>query len=133
MTIESIAQVAHEVNKAYCESINDHSQMPWDEAPENIKASAIDGVKFHLQNPDADPKSSHENWMRGKEADGWKWGPVKDAEKKEHPCFIAYEELLTDQKSKDYLFRQVVHSLKPFLDPVPEKALSVNQQGEITE
>ena len=27
------------------------------------------------------------------EADGWKYGPVKDPEKKEHPCFVPYDDL----------------------------------------
>ena len=44
--------------------------------------------------------------------EGWKYGPVKDAQKKEHPCFLPYAELPPEQKAKDYLFRAVVHALK---------------------
>ncbi len=112
MTIEQIAQVAHEINRAFCQSIGDGSQPFWEYAPDWQTSSAIKGVEFHLANPDASPSASHDSWLKQKEEEGWKYGPVKDAEKKEHPCYISYNELPTEQKSKDYLFKQIVHSLK---------------------
>lgn len=75
----------------------------------------MNGVKFHLENPDAGTDDSHNSWLKEKEESGWKYGPVKDAEKKEHPCFVPYEELPDSQKSKDYLFRGIVHSLVKFV------------------
>jgi len=115
MTLENVAQVAHEINKAYCHSIGDNSQPSWENAPDWQKSSAIRGVDFHLNNPDATPEMSHESWLKEKELDGWKYGPVKDADKKEHPCFIPYNQLPDEQRSKDYLFRQIIHSLKPYI------------------
>lgn len=112
MSIENIAQVAHEINKAFCESIGDNSQPTWGDAPEWQKSSAINGVKFHLENPNAGPDESHKSWLKQKEEEGWKYGPVKNPETKEHPCFVPYDELPVNQRSKDYLFKQIVHSLK---------------------
>lgn len=116
MTIENIAKAAHEVNKSYCESIGDNSQTSWEDAPDWQKSSAIKGVQFHIDNPEASPSASHEAWMKQKEEEGWKHGAVKDVEKKEHPCYLPYDQLPVEQKSKDYLFKQVVHSLKPYLN-----------------
>jgi hypothetical protein len=62
------------------------------------------------------PSASHNSWLRQKEEDGWKYGPVKDADKKEHPCFIPYEELPREQQAKDYLFGAIVAALEPFLE-----------------
>lgn len=115
MNVTDIAQVSHELNKAYCESIGDGSQLPWDEAPEWQRNSAVNGVNFHLENPDASPSASHNSWLKQKEEEGWKYGAVKNPETKEHPCFVPYEELPEYQKAKDYIFRQTVHSLKRFL------------------
>lgn len=115
MTIENVAQVAHEINKAYCASIGDTTQTEWDLAADWQKQSAIAGVRFHLENPNASPSASHDSWLSEKEKDGWKYGPVKDADKKEHPCYVPYEELPTEQKSKDYLFKQTIHSLAKFI------------------
>ena len=112
MTIEQTAKMCHEVNKAYCEAIGDHSQVSWREAPEWQQDSAINGVIFHLNNPDAKPEDSHNNWWKQKIADGWQYGPVKDAEKKEHPCMVPYEELPLEQRVKDHLFIAIVKLCK---------------------
>lgn len=112
MQIEDIARVAHEVNKAYCESVGDTSQPTWENAPDWQKTSAVNGVTFHLNNPNAGPDHSHIEWLKEKEQTGWKYGPVKNPEKKEHPCFVPYDQLPPEQKSKDFLFRAVIHALK---------------------
>jgi len=115
VNIENIAKAAHELNKAYCESIGDNSQPSWEDAPEWQKSSAINGVTFHLNNPDATPSASHQSWLKQKTEEGWKYGKVKNPETKEHPCFVPYEQLPNEQKAKDYIFRQTIHSLKPYL------------------
>lgn len=109
--VTSIAQVCHEANRAYCRSIGDSSQPGWDEAPDWQRQSAENGVRFHLLNPGAAPSHSHEEWLKEKEANGWKYGPKKDPEKKEHPCFVPYEQLPEEQKRKDVLFIAVVRAL----------------------
>ena len=107
----SIAAVAHEVNKAYCEAIGDSTQLTWDDAPEWQKASAIEGVKLHLSNPNLGVDASHRAWLEHKRAEGWTYGPLKDPVKKEHPCFVPYADLPQEQKVKDFLFRGVVHAI----------------------
>lgn len=111
MNAEQIARVAHEVNRAYCIAIGDASQVPWEEAPANIKASAIDGVEAHLREP-LTPERSHERWTAFKVVDGWVYGPVKDAAMKQHPCLVPYDNLPQEQRVKDYLFGAVVAALK---------------------
>lgn len=109
--IPAIAKVCHQANKAFCESIGDHSQPDWENAPEWQQKSAIEGVKFNIANPYAPASASHDSWLKVKEADGWKYGPVKDAEKKEHPCFVPYEQLPVEQQLKDHLFKSIVKGL----------------------
>lgn len=109
--IESIAAVAHEVNKAYCEAIGDQTQVPWDAAPQWQRDSAIESVKLHLDNPDAGPAAGHEAWKAHKVAEGWVCGPVKDPTKKEHPCIVPFYALPLEQQIKDYIFRGVVHAI----------------------
>ncbi len=117
MTVEDIAHVAHEINREYCAALGDHSQPSWEDAPDWQKDSARNGVKFHLANHDASPEQSHEKWLEQKEAEGWKWGPIKNPEAKEHPCFLPYGALPPEHRAKDYLFRAVVGQLKSFLTP----------------
>jgi len=110
--VEKIARVCHEANRAYCIGIGDDSQPSWENAPDWQKESARNGVMFHINNKDAGPSASHDSWMKEKVDAGWKFGPVKDPEKKEHPCIVPYEELPMEQKLKDSLFIAVVYALK---------------------
>ena len=110
--IEQIAKTCHEVNRAYCYAKGDSSQPPWDSAPDWQKESAVSGVRFHQENPNSQPEDSHNNWLKDKKADGWKYGEVKDPEKKEHPCMVPYGELPEEQRIKDHLFIAVVRSFE---------------------
>ncbi len=110
MDTVSIARIAHEVNRIYCQSIGDNSQLAWADAPEWQKDSAVAGVSFLASNPSATPENSHESWLAHKEADGWKFGPVKDPDKKEHPCFVPYADLPPEQRLKDAFFHAVVRA-----------------------
>ena len=106
MKVTKIAELCHEVNKAYCDSLGDFSQEPWEQAPEWKKESAIKGVIFCLHT-ETSPADLHNSWLKQKEADGWVYGPVKDIDRKEHPCFLPFEQLPKDQKSKDSIFKAI--------------------------
>lgn len=106
-TIAKIAHLCHDVNRAYCAALGDASQPTWADAPDWQKESAIDGVYFHIGSNKTTTMDSHNNWLAKKIADGWKYGPVKDAIKKEHPCCVPYEQLPAEQKAKDYIFKAI--------------------------
>lgn len=108
MDVEQVARCCHELNRAYCESLADYSQLPWHSAERWQQESAAKGVQFKLDNPDAAASSQHEAWSKDKIADGWVWGAEKDAFLKTHPCLVAYEKLPVEQRIKDYLFQAVV-------------------------
>lgn len=111
LTTEDIARVCHEANREYCARLGDNSQLPWDMAPEWQRRSAVNGVQFHIGNPGSSASASHESWLAEKEQDGWKYGPVKDPEKKEHPCFVPFNQLPIEQQRKDVLFSSIVRAL----------------------
>jgi len=106
-----IARVCHEANRAYCVALGDFSQLAWEDAPQWQRDSCIDGVRFRLANPDAPIAASHQNWYDHKLADGWKYGAVKDHEKKEHPCMVAFADLPEEQQRKDAIFASIVAAL----------------------
>ena len=112
MRVEVIAQLCHEVNKAYCESLGDLSQPKWNDAPEWQKESAINGVKYHFNTNPTKPEDSHNSWLKEKLENGWKYGRVKDPDKKEHPCCVPYEKLPKEQKAKDYIFKAICDFFK---------------------
>lgn len=95
-------------NQAICETWGDYSQKDWDAAEQWQRDSAISGVKFRLDNPDATGKDQHDAWVSDKLADGWVFGDVKDPEAKTHPCIVEYERLPRHQQAKDSVFSAIV-------------------------
>jgi hypothetical protein len=106
-----IAECCHEANLALCEAFGDLSQPHWEDAPDWAKDSAIAGVAFLQDHPDAGPVETHENWIREKVASGWKWGPIKDVRRKEHPSMKEYGCLSREEQAKDYVFWAIVKTL----------------------
>lgn len=113
-----IAQVAHEVNRAYCAALGDMFVPAWADATEAQRKSIAAGVDMLLSNPDATPEEQHDAWMAAKLADGWAYGEMKDAERKLHPCILPYAELPESQRVKDYLFQAVVRTICALPEPV---------------
>ena len=110
MDTRDIARIVHEANRAYCKTLGDESQLPWDEAPAWQQASAVGGVDGIRSGRITTPEQSHESWLAEKRHDGWKYGPAKDPEKKEHPCCVPYAELPPEQRLKDAIFFAIVRA-----------------------
>lgn len=110
--LKQIAYMCHQVNKAWCEANGDFSQKDWDQAEEWQRQSAVSGVSFRLNNPNAKEDSQHNAWMNDKINDGWVYGETKDADKKTHPCIVPFNQLPLFQQKKDTLFCAIVDALK---------------------
>jgi hypothetical protein len=123
MQIEDAARIAHEVNRAYVYATTGLLPESWEDAPKWQKDSCISGIKMHwdaaAEGHVVHPWESHEAWLKTKTEEGWKYGPVKNPETKEHPCFLPYEQLPADQKAKDYLFGAV--ALQTYIVSNPAK------------
>ncbi len=108
-TIQAAAEAAHEANRVYCVTIGDASQVPWKDAPEWQRHSAIEGVRVALGGATAEEQ--HEAWCETKRRDGWTFGVLKDAAAKTHPCLVSYSDLPPDQRAKDSLYLAVVRGM----------------------
>jgi hypothetical protein len=110
--VERIARVAHEANRAWCLANGDDSHLPWDDAPEWQRSSARAGVRTALAAPGGiSAGEMHDAWMRHKIADGWRYGPVKDVERKTHPSLVPFWQLSEFEQRKDELFLAAVRAL----------------------
>lgn len=108
----AVARVCHEANRALQLATGDPAPSPpWDEAPGWQTTSAVLGVHFARENPDAPDSAQHDAWMADKIAAGWVYGEVKDAEAKTHPCLVPFDDLPPEQQAKDRLFRAIVKAL----------------------
>jgi hypothetical protein len=49
--------------------------------------------------------------MKAKLSQGWRYGEVKDAVAKTHPCMVPFEQLPVEQQAKDRLLLAIVKAL----------------------
>lgn len=113
MRTEDIARICYETIRAYRLVLHEEAEPSWDKAPKSVRDANIMGVLYNLNHPGISSKQSHEEWVRAMQSTGWKYGPLKNSEKQEHPCLVPYEQLSDEQKKKDALFIAVVHALEP--------------------
>ncbi|MBA9005900.1 RyR domain-containing protein [Thermomonospora cellulosilytica] len=125
--IARIARVAHEANRAWQIATGDPDPSPpWEQAPAWQRDSAVAGVTQALAG--AGPEELHEAWARRKLAEGWQYGPAKNAQARTHPSLVRYDLLPETERRKDELFAAVVRALTGGLqDPVPSRQ---QEQGE---
>lgn len=119
----SIARIAHEVEAAYCASIGDYSQTVWEDTPEPQRQRTIEKVELYLTNPNLGVSAPHEVWLREMRGAGWTYGPIIDPTKKEHPHYVPYGDLPPNSRTKDFIFRGVVHAI------AREQARPLNSQA----
>ena len=115
MNREKIAEICHELNRYYCQAIDDWSQVPWHMAPKWQIDSCLEGIEEIIVDTNHPPEKSHESWMATKVKQGWVLGKKKSARHKTHPCIKPYDKLPLEQKIKDILFSNTVKALLPLL------------------
>lgn len=108
--LEACARAAHEANRAYCIAIGDTSQVSWEDAPDWQRESARNGALGVIWHNNG-PRESHASWLAVKESEGWRFGPVKDADLKTHPCMVPYDDLPAEQRVKDGIFVATVRAV----------------------
>lgn len=111
LSIDEIAGICHEANRELCHSLGDDSQPAWNVAPQWQQDSAKQSILAIIADPSLTPEQVHVVWSNVKLSAGWKYGPVKDAEKKEHPSLVPYSTLSPGERYKDMVFRSLVAAL----------------------
>ena len=46
-------------------------------------------------------RNTHEVWARERMSEGWRWGPERNDQRKEHPSLIPYEQLSHEEQELD--------------------------------
>ena len=72
--------------------------------------SLVDGINYLKANPNSTAEENHNNWMRMKKDQGWKYGKEKDFKSKTHPDLMPFKSLPIIEQRKD-ISDIVVHRL----------------------
>jgi len=106
---ELCAQAAYEVNRVYCLSIGEGPQPHWEDTPEWYRCDYLKNTKIVING--STPERNHECWLAIREQEGWKYGPIKDPVKKEHPYMLPYLDLPLEVRTKYALFITTIKSV----------------------
>lgn len=109
--IAKIAEVMHETVRAWQKANGQPAAPSWGRAPKWMKEASIASVVWRIANPNAPVSAQHDQWMKLKTAEGWKYGKAKNGTKKTHPMLVPYGELSEVEKRKDALVNAVIDSL----------------------
>lgn len=110
--IDFIAEPCHGAYAAYVRAAYGEDAPAWADLDDKGRAFAREGVRRQFDELRLYTAADlHSQWMDRKAADGWKYGPVKDAAAKTHPSMVPYAELPNEEKQKDALFSSVAGSL----------------------
>lgn len=111
-SIEIAARAAHEAIRALQIAHNEEGiALPWNEVAKDIRDSCKIGVQRVMDNPDVTSEELHASWIETKLSQGYKYGPVRNDELKEHHCLVPYDQLSPHDRSKDLIFRNVVKAV----------------------
>lgn len=110
LSSEEIAHIVHDANRALQIIQGDPApSVTWENAPMWQRVTMLDGVERALAG--ATPQEMHEGWLAMKRAEGWHYGPTKDASAKTHPCIVPYDRLPAEQRIKDELSTAIIKTL----------------------
>lgn len=107
----SAARLAHEANRGLQCAFGEQVSEKWEDCPDWQRRCCRLGVEAIASRPAITPAEQHACWLKNKERNGWRFGPEKDAERKEHPCMVPYDALPQAQRLKDYVFGAVVRAV----------------------
>lgn len=114
LTPEDVAEITHEIIQSYKQGLGDEEPLSWLQSEPHQRENSLQGVIYHLTNPDAGPEESHQRMVTNLQMDGWQYGPEKDEVNKLHPCLVPYHELPEDSRRLDHIFLGAVNALRPY-------------------
>lgn len=78
--------------------------------PQPLDTSCVELSADLLELTELLAKNTHGVWAKRCFAEGWKYGAMRNDERKEHPCLVVYEEL--SEREKEYDRKTATETLK---------------------
>jgi len=77
----------------------------WDHREKAFKEQFIQTIERICQDGyRTNPEKEHDSWWNAYIDMGWKYGPVRDQEKKTHPDMVPFDKLPKSERDKDAIF-----------------------------
>lgn len=81
---------------------------PWGKRDDKFRANMIRAVK-HQCGPrrSGSPEALHDAWVRAYRKMGWRYGPIRDPGRKEHPDMVPFCKLGRLEREKDWVYMKL--------------------------
>lgn len=109
--ISRLAQAVSEANSVYRQYATNEPGRPWMTMTNDEQRELVLAVGRTLELRTDTPEACHVEWMKVREAEGWKYGEVLNPEAKESPYMMPWDQLIPEGKAKAELYLAI---LKPF-------------------
>lgn len=109
LTIENMARVVHDVNRAFHASYG-LGQPLWDDLTPEGQEDLIQCVFAHIEDDDMSVMEVHDAVFEALSKDGWTLGPP-DREKKQRPDCAPWSELHQQWKTHAFIVRGTIFAL----------------------
>lgn len=112
--IEVMARTLHAANREFAACQGD-AVPAWDVVPEAVRESVRGAVRLHLEQPGTTPQQNHENFLADRAAQGWSYGPERNAGARVSPFLVPWDQLDAVGRAKNALPGAIVGALSPHL------------------
>lgn len=118
MTARDLGRLMHALRREIALIYGGNVPPAWeDEAcTDAMKASSERGALAMLVNPDMTARDEHQRWYNERWEQGWRYGPVRDNERKLHPSMRDFDELPLGERLKDLARIAMAEELRQLID-----------------
>ena len=103
----------------------------WEDRDEKFRTQFVEIIDKYLKTDKLPtPSDAHDSWMKSYFDMGWKYGEVRDVDKKTHPDLLPFDELSQDERDKDAIFLAFVWVIKEALSSQRQRVVGVGKQYE---
>ena len=108
--IEQIAKTAHSIHRAYCLQMGIPTQPKWEDVENEHKDVVRHSIRHIIKGNINNVEESHDNFIKFKHEQGWRFGEVYSIENKLNPRMVCFSRLTLEQRIKEALFFECVIS-----------------------
>lgn len=103
-----LAQAVSEANSVYRQYATSEPGRAWATMTNDEQRDVLLAVARTLELRTASAEECHAEWLKHREAAGWKYAEVMDPEKKESPYMMPWEQLKPEGKAKSELYLAIL-------------------------
>mgnify|MGYP003640624765 CR=1 FL=1 len=110
--IKQVAKTAHATHRAYCIEMGIPTQPKWNDVESEHKQVVCNSVNLILIGHIDTVEESHDEFIKFKHSQGWRFGEIYSIENKINPRMVAFSRLTLEQRIKERLFFECVVSFR---------------------